>query len=595
MWNLPEDVRGGIRNSFFLRRLGVSAAGFESTPIAEGARGSVKDPWVRLILHVAIVLLVAAAWFGSLELRGLFVPDEGRYAEIPREMLASGDWITPRLNDLKYFEKPPLQYWMTAFSFSLFGEDEWTARLPAALAGFLAMLMVGYTGWRLWGAHVGVLAGAVLVGSWAYFLAGQYLTLDMTLSACLTFAFCSFLLAQSEDRASRSNAWMIAAWLAAALAVLSKGLIGIVLPGITLLAYIALRRDATALRRLNPVAGGAVFLLVAVPWFVMVQLRNPEFFHFFFVHEHLQRFAESDHHRPGAWWYYIPIMIVGLLPWTPALAKEFIDWSRERRVGAGGFSAELFCVLWAGVVVLFFSAAHSKLPAYILPALPAIALVFAKRIHTRGPNSLNWSAWGGVLAGITLIGLVALLPHFHKFAALGEEAARQRPWLFAAAGLLAVSSLGALWALRSTQKLTAIAVLLAGTLGCWNLVFGYLHAMDANFSSERLIESLTGERQAYRSDAPFYMLEQFDPSVPFYLKRTLTLVNTRGELGPGIDAEPYKVIPTLELFEAIWLAQKGQAHAIMRPDTLAVLRHRNLPMVELKSDGHLVIVGRRYE
>ena len=257
------------------------------------------NPWFRRILYVAVFLFVASAWFGSLELRGLFVPDEGRYAEIPREMLATGDWITPRLNDLKYFEKPPLQYWMTAVSFRLFGEDEWTARLPAAMAGFFAMLMVGYTGYRLWGARTGALAAAMLVGSWAYFLAGQYLTLDMTLSACLTFALCSFLLAQSEKRVARMNAWMVAAWLAAALAVLSKGLIGAVLPAMTLFAYIVLRRETTLLRRLNPLVGTALFLLVALPWFVAVQLRNPEFFHFFFIHEHFQRFAESGHNRPG--------------------------------------------------------------------------------------------------------------------------------------------------------------------------------------------------------------------------------------------------------------------------------------------------------
>jgi 4-amino-4-deoxy-L-arabinose transferase-like glycosyltransferase len=136
-----------------------------------------------LLLHVAVALFVVAAWFGSLELRGLFIPDEGRYAEIPREMLATGDWITPRLNDLKYFEKPPLEYWMTALSFREFGEDEWTARLPSAMLGFFAMLMVGYTGCRLWDARTGALAATTLGSSWGYFLAGQYLTLDMTLIA----------------------------------------------------------------------------------------------------------------------------------------------------------------------------------------------------------------------------------------------------------------------------------------------------------------------------------------------------------------------------------------------------------------------------
>src|SRR3954453_12841688 len=199
---------------------------------ADEARIRSGSRWVKRLVFAGVFLFVAGAWFGSLELRGLFVPDEGRYAEIPREMLASGDWITPRLNDLKYFEKPPLQYWMTASSYLLFGEDEWTARLPAALNGFLAILMVWYTGRRLWDIRTGTLSATLLIGSWAYFLAGQYLTLDMTLTACLTFALCSFLLAQRQDGIHR-NKWMVAAWLATALAVLSKGLVAVVLPALT--------------------------------------------------------------------------------------------------------------------------------------------------------------------------------------------------------------------------------------------------------------------------------------------------------------------------------------------------------------------------
>lgn len=575
----------------------MSATSFTSQSVVGRTGDGAEAAWPKRLLLVVVSLLFLASWFGSLELRGLFIPDEGRYAEIPREMLATGDWVTPRLNGLKYFEKPPLQYWLTALSFRWFGEDEWTARLPSAMLGFLALLMVGYTGYRLWDARTGVLAVAILGSSCAYFLAGQYLTLDMTLTACLTFALCSFLLAQDQTGARSRNAWMIGAWVAAALAVLSKGLIGAVLPAATFLAYVALRRETALWRRLGLVAGVALFLLIATPWFVAVQHRNPEFFNFFFIQEHFQRFAEAGHRRPGPWWYYVPIVIVGLMPWTPALLKEGIDGWRARPGRSSSFSPAWFCAVWTGVIIVFFSASHSKLPAYILPAFPPMALLLARRLRTRDCISLKWSVAVAMLSGPAMLASIPLLATLQKFALLGENAAGELPWLYAAAGVLLFAGTAAMVSVRRGRSPLAVAILAVGALGFWNLVFGFLHEIDASLSSERLIESLTQEEEhnPFHPEAPFYSIAQFDHSVPFYLGRTVTLVDTRGELGFGIDAEPYKQIPTIERFAERWLTHDGQAYAILRRDMLATLRQQGLPMTELVSDQRLVVVARRAE
>jgi 4-amino-4-deoxy-L-arabinose transferase-like glycosyltransferase len=556
----------------------------------------------ELLLYAVAALLIAIAWFGSLELRGLFIPDEGRYAEIPSEMLATGDWVTPHLNDLKYFEKPPLQYWMTAASFHLFGEDEWTARLPSAMLGFFALLMVGFTGYRIWGMRTGALAAAMLGGSWAFFLAGQYLTLDMTLSACLTFSLCAFLLAQQENDkgeiGSDMRAWMRVAWAAAALAVLSKGLIGVVLPALTLAIYLLLQRRTAILRRLNPVEGAILFLLIAVPWFVVVQYRNPEFFDFFFIQEHFRRFAEPGHNREGAWWYYIPILIFGLLPWTPALLKSILEWRKVQNVKLvqdGRFSPTRFCVVWAGVIVLFFSVSHSKLPAYILPVWPAMVLVLANQIQIRGTETLKWSAWGVLLSGVLFLGLISMLPGLAKFAVLGTDAGSKIYWLYAAASSLLLSGIAALWSARRRMFSTTVVILIAGTFGLWQMVFGFLHSIETDFTSEELIEAFTAEQRPFHPELPFYSVAQFDDTVPFYLGRTVTLVDSRGELGPGIDAEPNKVIPDMKQFKQIWLSREGQAYAVMRPDMLAQLRQSGLPMTQVTSNKRLVIVSRQPE
>ena len=199
-----------------------------------------------------LLLAFAAIWFSNLEYRKLVNPDEGRYAEIPREMVASGDWTTPRLNDIKYFEKPALQYWATAVAFTLFGEHQWTARLWSALTGFLGVLMVFFTGRRLFGEEAGWNAALVLASSLLWVLIGHVNTLDMGVSFFLSAAVCAFLLAQHDAAQARARRlWMLACWAALALAVLSKGLIGLVLPGAALALYFLVERDWRLAGRLH--------------------------------------------------------------------------------------------------------------------------------------------------------------------------------------------------------------------------------------------------------------------------------------------------------------------------------------------------------
>jgi 4-amino-4-deoxy-L-arabinose transferase-like glycosyltransferase len=551
---------------------------------------SVKKLGLALI---AITLVFALYWFGGLDLRGLFDPDEGRYAEIPREMLAAGDWVTPRLNGLKYFEKPPFQYWLTAIAFWAFGEDEWTARLPAATLGFLAVLMLGFTAYRLRGIRTGVFASIVLGSSWGYFLGAQYLTLDMTLTALLTVVLCALLLAQSEPRKTNWRpTWMMAAWIAMGLAVLSKGLVAIVLPAVAIAGYAAARRDLGILRRLNVIRGSAAMLVVTLPWFILVQYRNPDFFQFFFVEEHLRRYTLPGHSRPGAWWYFIPVIIVGLMPWTPILAKAIVRKQKATRPAVKHFSLEWFCATWALVIVLFFSASHSKLPAYVLPAVPAIALLVAISLERDPRGCLKWSAWGNALLGVLLLGVVALAPNWSKFAAIGPQAAGAKGWLFAACTMLSVGGLAAAW-LAAQRRIFASMLLLALTsLSFWQLAFAFLAADDPQFSSERLIERLTEDNRPFHPEAPFFSVAQFDPSVPFYLGRTVTLVATRGELGPGIDAEPAKAVASIDEFRRTWLNLNVQAFAILPIAKAAELRQKGLPMLEIAHDRRLSIVSR---
>jgi len=554
----------------------------------------VASPLHRYWRTFVFAALFIVLWFGFLEVRGLYFPDEGRYAEIPREMLATGDWITPRVNEFPYFEKPPLQYWMTAAMFAVAGEDEWTARFPAALAGVVGILAVLATARRLYGRRAGWMAGAVLASFCGFFLGGQFLTLDMLLTTLLTCALCAFVLAQDARATAKDRRqWMLVAWALCGLAFLTKGAIAVVLPGLALAVYVALSRDLGLVRRLHLLPGLAVFAAITMPWFIAVELRNPGFNEFFFVHEHWQRFTQPVHRRTGPLWYFIPIAIVFLLPWLPAIVAMLAKRPVVRARSAG-FDAQRFAWCWAATIFVFFSLSSSKLPAYIMPALGAVALAAAPLLARRWKASLSISGWTLIACGIFAAAATVAAPAWIKVPDVLATFESNRGWLFAAAAALAGTGVAVLVSLRQQRRVRALAGLVLGGMLACQVGVVLAHKIDTYFSAEHLIESLTGGEShgPFRPDVPFYSVDMFDHTVPFYLGRTVILVKEKGELAYGIAAAPANYIAEIETFAERW-RDGGQAFAIMRPETFATLRDEGLPMHVVGRDGRRMLVSRQ--
>jgi 4-amino-4-deoxy-L-arabinose transferase-like glycosyltransferase len=220
---------------------------------------------------------------------------------------------------------------------------------------------------------------------------GHMSTLDMGVTFCMTLGLAGFLLAQRTDVGEReSRLWMLAAWAAMGFAVLSKGLIGLVLPGAAMAVYAAIERDLSFLKRLRPVSGLAVLLAVTLPWFIAVSLANPEFPRFFFIHEHFERFLTQTHHRVEPWWYFIAVLALGMLPWTGVLAVSATPtWRADQ--GAADFRSRRFLLIYAAVIFVFFSLSQSKLSSYILPIFPALALLIGDALQRMRGRTLFWS------------------------------------------------------------------------------------------------------------------------------------------------------------------------------------------------------------
>jgi len=537
-----------------------------------------------------LALMLFAVWFGALESRGLFWPDEGRYAEIAREMLASGDYVTPRLNGLKYFEKPPLQYWFSALAFGLLGADEWTARLWPATTGFILVVVSAALWWRWRGPDVGVLAGSMLASAWGLLLGAQILTLDIGLTLFHSIALLAFIAAHRSEATSKTREWaMIVVWAAMACAVLSKGLVGIVLPGLALVVYAAIERDLAVIKSVFTWPGIVVFLVLAVPWFILVQRANPEFFDLFFVQEHFRRYFEPGHNRPGRWWYFVPIGLAFLLPWTSALPGAIRDaWHAPRQ---GTLRPERLLVVWAVVVFVFFSLSRSKLPFYILPVLPALVWLVANASAERRPKIAHDAIVATVIAGLVMIVASTQLGAIAKLRALGEGLADYPPFMIAAGGLLVAG--GAIVAALAGRMAvtTRISLVAALNVGALQIMLTGTYVFDAYFSAERAIDTFVGEQQSFPAGPPFYSVGMLDQSIPFYLGRTLTQVETRGELADGIAAEPEKFIAEMSDWQEKWLSL-DEAYAVMSPQTYRELQAAGFPMRVMVTDPRRVFVAR---
>jgi len=530
-----------------------------------------------------LLIVVVVVWFANLEYRTLIKPDEGRYAEIPREMVVSGDWVTPRLNELKYFEKPPLQYWATATAYTVFGEHQWTSRLWSALTGFAGLFLVWFAGARLFGREAAAYATLLLASSLLYEMMAHINTLDMGVTFFITMGILSLLLAQSQTEVKKQRNWMLLAWAGMALAVLSKGLMGIILPGTAVFIYCLVQRDFSVLKRMNWLPGLALFLLITAPWFYLVMKANPEFFGRFFIYEHYTRFTTKDLGRYQPWYYFVPILLAGALPWTVLM---FDSLFRAPKVQAGAFNPSRFLLIWAVFIYVFFSISGSKLPSYLLPMFPALVLLMGQRLAQIRERVLFWQMAPVVPVALVFLWLGLSVGKFADTPNQIELYPHYSAWLVTASLILLAGLLGGMALLWRVKKpaavlLIALSTLLAAQIG----VSGY-NTVARERSAKHIAEAIRGE---VKPEVPFYSVLTYEQTLAFYLKHTFTLVQYQDEMGFGIKQEPQRWVPTLQDFAGVWAA-RPEALAIMPVYVYPQLQKLGLNMKIIFEDTQHIVV-----
>ncbi|HEX9021068.1 MAG TPA: phospholipid carrier-dependent glycosyltransferase, partial [Nitrospirota bacterium] len=466
--------------------------------------------------------------------RPLSVPDEGRYVEIPREMVATGDYLTPRLNGVKYFEKPALFYWLEAFSIKLFGLDEFTLRLWPALFALSGCLVVSAAGARLFGRLSGLLAATALATSFLYYAMSRAIILDMPVTVFLTAALLSFLVSIREaGPARRLYLWSFYAF--SALAVLTKGLIGVLIPALVIGAWIILLGEWRTLKSMELPAGIAIFLLIAAPWHILITRANPDFFHFYFIQEHFLRYLTKMHGRYQPPWFFIPIVLLGLFPWSAFLLQSIkhslpSSWQERHE-----HRDAVFLMLWALLVFLFFSASDSKLVPYILPVLPPLSLLIGRYLAAAWDR--DRLAFPGVRAGY-VVAFAILLLLAGAFLALpvvrqAPNALSLGPYRYSFAVTLAAGGLAA-WALARYRNFRQAFAALAVT----SMIFlVQANAAAARVDTKSVKPLAVALKPLLKPGDEVASYRKYYQDLPVYLERRITVVDWHGELDFGAAAE----------------------------------------------------------
>jgi 4-amino-4-deoxy-L-arabinose transferase-like glycosyltransferase len=375
----------------------------------------------RILAFSFAALVLALALFSGLAAIGLVGPDEPRYAWIAREMAQSGDWVTPRLYGQPWFEKPALYYWAAAIGFKIFRSAEWAARMPSAFAALCAALAIGWLALKQYGektAWVTLLIFATTIGALAFARAA---TPDMLFAASLTIAMAcadgvlrqqgalrSSVASQAEQRAPLASTILFGAWLG--VAALAKGPGAVALAGGSIALWmICTRRWRAALQLAHPAALGA-FVVVAVPWYALCALRNSDFLRTFLFLHNVQRYLTPVFQHRQPFWFFGPILLIALLPWSAVLfaagAEGFRLWRQKIFVDSPGF----FFACWAIFPIAFFSFSQSKLPGYILPAVPPLALLCGVALERRIEAGCASRAWMLVAIAATVLALYLAAP-----------------------------------------------------------------------------------------------------------------------------------------------------------------------------------------
>lgn len=485
------------------------------------SKNNTTKPWLMDLLIIALFCVVYLFLFlGGYPLR---LPDEGRYAEVAREMLNQHNYITPTLNGVVFFDKPPLYYWLSALAMHIGGVNESMARAASALFGLLGILGAYVTGYVLDDRRTGLMAAGILGTMPLYFLAAHFANCDLIVAVSISLSLWSTLIAIVRPEINIRRLAMLSAYFWCALAILAKGLIGLVFPVAAIGLFILVFNRWSLIKSLYLVPGLLLIALLILPWFIAVSRANPDFLNYFFYVQQYLRFISHSFNDPEPFWFYIPVILLGLWPWPFYLIQTFKQ-SLRKPLQQSNNTINGFLIIWALVIFIFFSIPTSKTIGYIVPVFPPLALLLARYVAALKPE--NMLKFPGIISlfMLLLIGLALLIvPHFIPlyFSSIVTTCL--------GLGLLVLSAIG----FYLYRRAYPIYLLIIGT----NVVLLLVAIMFGNLGASTSAKPLAIWLNTHHISADkVYAYERYPFDLPFYLQSPIKIV-TQNWQDPALSSK----------------------------------------------------------
>ena len=534
-------------------------------------------------------ILFMVAYILPLGIRPMVIPDETRYAEISREMLDTGDWIVPKLDGLRYFEKPVLGYWVKAISIKLFGENAFAIRLPSALAAGLSALLIFFLVRRFAGGLPnGLLASAAFLTCVEVFVVGILCVLDSLLSLFVTVAIISFYFAYMAENSRKKMIYLALFGIGCGLAFLTKGFIAFAVPFVTIVPFVLWDRQSKGLWKLSwiPIL---TFALVALPWCIMIYLRENDFWRYFFWEEHVRRFFSDDAQHAEPFWFFVLVLAGGALPWT-AVFPVIVAGLKKTQLKDPFLR---FTLCWLIFPFLFFSICRGKLSTYILPCFPPLAVLttlglmkyFAAGRTKAFDTIVRSSAILIIISAGVLVLIQTALPGLRIY-----DQKETWKWILLTVGLLSYAVF-LVWASRNTNYMKKLCLCCIGPM-C--LMFSaHFGTPDRLKTGKMPGDFLSSHSKQISPDTIIISDNYLTPAVCwFYQRDDIYVLDRSGEFTYGFsydDAE-HKLVAIDKFADFIIHNSKGRTIVLITRNKRFESYHRMLPNPtnELREGGFVI-------